>query len=68
MDVRVHEARADNALIVSIYLLRARLPDDAIPDADIAVLWCEIIAIDYGSLQQDLACLRHILKLGRQAI
>ncbi len=68
MDVCVHEARADNALIVSIYMLRAKLSDDAIPDADIAVLCLEIIAIYYGSLQQDLASSRHILRMGRQSI
>ncbi len=62
MDMRVHEARADDALIVSIYMLRAKLPDDAVPDPDIAIQWREIIAIDYGSLQQDLACFWHIPK------
>jgi hypothetical protein len=62
MDVCVHEARADNALKVGVYMLKAKLPDDAIPDADVAILCLEIISIDYGSLQQDLACLRHVMK------
>jgi len=64
MDMRIHEARADNALIVGIYMLRAKFPDDAVPDADIAIQWLKIIAIDYGPLQQDLACFWHILKIG----
>jgi len=68
MDVCVYESRADNALIVSFYMLTAKLPNDSIPDADVAAPGLEIISIDYGSLQQDLSCLRHPKDMGRQAI
>jgi hypothetical protein len=61
MNVRVNEAWADDALIVSVHLLLAKLPNDSIPNADVTLQWCEIVAIDYGSLQEDLTRLRHIL-------
>ena len=68
MDMRVHKAGADNALTVCLYLLCAKLADDSVPDTDVAALLQKIVAVDYGSLQQDLARFRHILKMGGQAI
>jgi hypothetical protein len=68
MDMRVYKAGADNALIVGVHLLLAKLPYDAILNADVTVQWCEIVAIDYGSLQEDLTRLRHTSEIEQQTI
>jgi hypothetical protein len=53
MNVRIDETRADYSLNIGVHLAGARFLYDSVPDADVALKGLEIIAIDYGSLQNE---------------
>ena len=53
MNVRIDETRADYSLKIGVHLASARFLYDSVPDADVALNGLEIIAIDYGSLQNE---------------
>jgi hypothetical protein len=65
MNVRIDETGADDAIKISIYVSRAKLLYEPVPNADVTVQGLEIVSIDYGSLEQDLTRLRHLSPLGR---
>lgn len=62
MDVRIDKARADQPLKVSINMSTAKLPDDAVFDSNVALLGQKIVAVDNGSMNQNLVISRHRLK------
>lgn len=60
MDMSIDETGADYALKISIYMPRAKLLYEPVLKADVAIKGLEIVTVDYGSLEQDLARLRHL--------
>ena len=60
MNMRIDETRADYALKISIYMPRAKLLYEPVLKADVALEGLEIVTVDYGSLEQDLARLGHL--------
>ena len=54
MNVRIDKTRAGYPLKIGVHLTGARFFYASIPDADVALNGLEIIAIDYGSLQNEL--------------
>jgi hypothetical protein len=60
MNMSIDETGADYALKISIYMPRAKLLYEPVPKADVAIQGLEIVTVDYGSLEQDLARLRHL--------
>ena len=60
MNMSIDETGADYALKISIYMPRAELLYEPVLKTYVALLGLEIITVDYGSLEQDLARLRHL--------
>ena len=60
MDMSIDETGADYALKISIYMPRAKLLYESVLKAYVAIQGLEIVTVDYGSLEQDLARLRHL--------
>ena len=60
MNMSIDETGADYALKISIYMPRAKLLYEPILKAYVSIQGLDIITVDYGSLEQDLARLRHL--------